>query len=219
MHFQWQVIAQGLWSWSWRPCGSREKYNFTIGRGQIFNRLGIIYRSAGDFSSALFIINSQCSCSTHLIITIWRYRQKYILEWPITDWMNWTRLYFTPAWQKNIKRYGDEIMSCPNLITLGRIQLDKGNVQPALNYFSTKPVGWLFNRSIFFTSTANLEIAEIYQQAGPRDSCIYYAQRALDDAQKMAVVFQLLRSVFFVFAIRKTTLNLHFVTTKWQWQL
>ena len=162
-----------------------EKYNFTIGRGQIFNRLGIIYRSAGDFSSALFYHKQsmQLFDSSH----------NYDMAVPAEVYLGMTyyrlneldsALFYSSMAEKNIKRYGDEIMSCPNLITLGRIQLDKGNVQPALNYFQQSlSAGYLIDQ-YFFTSTANLEIAEIYQQAGPRDSCIYYAQRALDDAQK-----------------------------------
>ncbi|TMI96162.1 MAG: tetratricopeptide repeat protein [Bacteroidetes bacterium] len=162
-----------------------EKYNFTIGRGQILNRLGIIYRSAGDFSSALFYHkqSKQFFDSSH----------NYKMAVPAEVYLGMayyrlneldSALFYSLRADKNIKRYGDEIMSCPNLITLGRIQTVKGNVQPALNYFQQSlSAGYLIDQ-YFFTSTANIEIAEIYQQAGQPDSCIYYAQRALDDAQK-----------------------------------
>ena len=162
-----------------------EKYNFTTGRGQILNRLGLIYRSAGDFSSALFYHkqSKQSFDSSH--------NYKMVVPAEVYLGMTYYRLneldsalFYSLMAEKNIKRYGDAIMSCPNLITLGRIQLNKGNVQPALNYFQQSlSAGYLIDQ-YFFTSTANIEIAEIYQQAGPRDSCIYYAQRALDDAQK-----------------------------------
>jgi signal transduction histidine kinase len=162
-----------------------EKYNFTIGRGQILNRLGIIYRSAGDFSSALFYHkqSKQLFDSTH----------NYNMAVPAQVYLGMTyyrmnepdsALFYSLMADKNIKRYGDEIMSCPNLITLGRIELNNGHVQPALKYFQQSlSAGYLIDQ-YFFTSTANLEIAEIYQKAGRSDSCIYYAQRALDDAQK-----------------------------------
>ena len=85
---------------------------------------------------------------------------------------------------KNIKRYGAEFMSCANLIPLARLQADKGNVQLALNYYQQCLLAGYSSGQYFFTYKANLEIAEIYQKAGQPDSCIYYAQRALDDAQK-----------------------------------
>ena len=162
-----------------------EKYNFTIGRGQILNRLGIIYRSARDFSSALFYhkqskqlfdsshnYNMAVSAEVYLGMTYYRLNE---LD---------SALFYSVMADKNIKRYGDEIMSCPNLITLGRIQFKKGHVESALKYFQQSlSAGYLIDQ-YFFTSTANVEIAEIYQQAGRSDSCIYYAQRALEDAQK-----------------------------------
>ena len=162
-----------------------EKYNFTIGRGQILNRLGIIYRSAGDFSSSLFyhkqskqlfdsIHNYSMAVPAQVYLGITYYR----LNEPDSA------LFYSLMADRNIKRYGDEIMSCPNLITLGRIELNNGHVQPAHNYFQQSlSAGYLIDQ-YFFTKTANIEIAEIYQQAGQSDSCIYYAQRALDDAQK-----------------------------------
>ena len=162
-----------------------EKYNFTIGRGQILNRLGIIYRTAGDFSSSLFYHkqSKQLFDSSH----------NYNMAVPAEVYIGMTfyrsneidsALFYCLMAEKNIKRYGDEIMSCPNLITLARIQLKKGHVQPALNYFQQSlSAGYLIDQ-YFFTCNANLDIAEIYQQAGQRDSCIYYAQRGLVDAQK-----------------------------------
>lgn len=162
-----------------------EKYNFTIGRGQILNRLGIIYRSAGDFSSSLFyhkkslqLFNSSRNYNMAVPAEVYlgmTYRALNVLD---------SALFYSLRADKKIKQYGDSTMSCPNLITLGRIQLVKGNVQPALNYFQQAlSDGYLIDQ-YFFTSIANIEIAEIYQQAGQRDSTIYYAQRALDDAQK-----------------------------------
>ncbi len=162
-----------------------EKYNFAIGRGQILNRLGLIYRSAGDFSSSLFYHKQS--------LQLFNSSRNYNMAVPAQVYLGMTyyrlneldsALFYCLMADKNIKRYGDETMSCPNLITLGRIQLVKGNVQPALNYFQQSlSDGYLIDQ-YFFTKAANLEIAEIYQQAGPSDSCIYYAQRALDDAQK-----------------------------------
>ena len=163
-----------------------EQYNFTIGRGQILNRLGIIYRSAGDFSTSLLYYkqSKQLFDSSH----------NYSMAVPAQVYLGVTynamnepdsALFYCLMADKNIKRYGDVgLMSSTNLITLGRIQLKKGHVQPALNYFQQSlSAGYLIDQ-YFFTSSANLEIAEIYQQAGQSDSCIYYAQRALDDAQK-----------------------------------
>ncbi|HQS05525.1 MAG TPA: histidine kinase dimerization/phospho-acceptor domain-containing protein [Daejeonella sp.] len=162
-----------------------EKYNFMIGSGQILNRLGIIYRSAGDFSSALLYHKQS--------LQLFKSTRNYEMAIPAEVYLGMTyralnepdsALVYSLRADKKIKQYGDETMSCPNLITLGRIQLDKGNVKTALNYFQQAlSDGYLIDQ-YFFTSTANLEIAEIYQQAGQRDSCIYYAQRALDDAQK-----------------------------------
>jgi two-component system, NtrC family, sensor kinase len=162
-----------------------EKYNFTIGRGQIFNRLGIIYRSAGDFSSALLYHQK----SKQLFDSLHHYNMAV----PAQVYLGMTyyrmnepdsALFYSFMAEKNIKRYGDETMSCPNLITLGRIELNNGHVQAAFHYFQQSlSAGYLIDQ-YFFTSTANIEVAEIYQQAGQRDSCIYYAQRALDDAQK-----------------------------------
>ncbi len=162
-----------------------EKYNFTIGRGQILNRLGIIYRSAGDFSSSLFyhkqsmqLFNSSHNYNMAVPAEVYLGMAYYILN--ELD----SALFYSLKADKKIKQYGAETMSCPNLITLGRIQLNKGNVQSALHYFQQSlSAGYLIDQ-YFFTSTANVEIAEIYQQTGQRDSCSYYAQRALDDAQK-----------------------------------
>ncbi len=163
-----------------------EKYNFTIGRGQILNRLGLIYRSAGDFSSALFyhkqskqLFDSLHNYSMAVPAQVYLGMAYYRLNEPDSA------LFYCLMADKNIKRYGDVgIMNCPNLITLGRIESENGHVQPALNYFQQSlSAGYLIDQ-YFFTTTANNEIAEIYQQAGRRDSCIYYAQRALVDAQK-----------------------------------
>ena len=94
-----------------------EKYNFTIGRGQIFNRLGIIYRSAGDLSTALLYHqkSKQLFDSSHnynMAVTA-----EVFLGW-IYNVMNEpdSALFYCLMADKNIKRYGDEIMSCPNLI-------------------------------------------------------------------------------------------------------
>ena len=162
-----------------------EKYNFAIGRGQILNRLGIIYRSAGDFSSSLFYHKQS--------LQLFKSTRNYEMAIPAEVYLGMTyrrlneldsALVYSLRADKKIKQYGDSTMSCPNLITLGRIQFDKGHVQSALNYFQQSlSAGYLIDQ-YFFTSSANLEIAEIYQQAGQRDSSIYYAKRALDDAQK-----------------------------------
>jgi two-component system, NtrC family, sensor kinase len=162
-----------------------EKYNFTMGRGQILNRLGIIYRSAKDYSSSLLYHKQS--------MQLFNASHNYNMAVPAEVYLGMTyyrlnqldsALFYSLMADEKIKQYGDETMSCPNLITLGRIQLKKGNVQPALNYFQQSlSAGYLIDQ-YFFTSTANLEIADIYQKAGQRDSCIYYTQRALDDAKK-----------------------------------
>jgi two-component system NtrC family sensor kinase len=162
-----------------------EKYNFTIGRGEVLNRLGVIYRETKDFPRALFYLKQ----SKQLFDSMHNYykavtpevhlgRAYYAMDQ--TD----SALYYCLMADNNIKRYGSELMSCPNFITLARLQLKKGNVQLALNYFQQSLLAGYSSGQYRFTNKSNLEIAEIYQQAGQHDSCIYYVQRALDDAQK-----------------------------------
>ena len=162
-----------------------EKYNFTIGRGEVLNRLGVIYRGTNDFPRALFYLkqSKQLFDSLHnyymaVMPEVHLGRTYYAMHLPDSA------LYYCLMADKNIKRYGAEFMSCANLIPLARLQADKGNVQLALNYYQQSLLAGYPTGQYFFTYKANLEIAEIYQQAGQHDSCIYYAQRALDDAQK-----------------------------------
>ena len=95
--------------------------------------------------------------------------------------------YYCLMAEKNIERYGSENMSCPNFIILARLQSGKGNVQAALNYYQQSLLAGYSSGQYIFTYKANLEIAQIYQRAGEGDSCIYYAQRALADAQKSSI--------------------------------
>jgi two-component system NtrC family sensor kinase len=165
-----------------------EKYNFTIGRGEVLNRLGVIYRETKDFSRSLFYHkqSKQLFDSLHnyyMAVTaeVHLGRAYYAMNQPDSA------LYYCLMADKNIIRYGAEFMSCSNLITLARLQSDKGNVQPALNYYQQSLLTGYSSGQYFFTYKSNLEIAEIYQKAGQHDSCIYYAQRALNDAKKSSV--------------------------------
>ncbi|TMI65899.1 MAG: two-component sensor histidine kinase [Bacteroidetes bacterium] len=162
-----------------------EKYNFTIGRGEVFNRLGVIYRNTNDFPRSLFyhkqakqIFDSLHNYSMAVSSEVHLARAYYSMNQPDSA------LYYSLMADKNMKRYGAEFMSSSNSITLARIQSDKGNVQLALNYYQQGLLAGYARDQYFFNYKANLEIAEIYQRAGQRDSCIYYAQRALADAQK-----------------------------------
>ena len=162
-----------------------EKYNFTIGRGEVLNRLGVIYRETKDFPRALFYHkkSKQLFDSLHnyykaVTSEVFLGRTYYLMNQ--TD----SALYYCLMADNNIKRYGSELMSCTNFITLARLQLKKGNVQLALNYFRQSLLAGYSSGQYIFTYKSNLEIAEIYQQAGQIDSCIYYAQKALADAQK-----------------------------------
>jgi signal transduction histidine kinase len=164
-----------------------EKYNFTIGRGEVLTRLGVIYRGTNDFPRALFYFKQ----SKQLFDSLHNYYMAVMPEVHLGRTyfaMNQpdSALYYCLMADKNIKRYGAEFMSCANLIPLARLQSDKGNVQLALNYYQQCLVAGYPTGQYFFTYRANLEIAEIYQKTGQTDSCIYYAQRALDDAQKIS---------------------------------
>jgi signal transduction histidine kinase len=162
-----------------------EKYNFAIGRGEVFNRLGVIYRNTNDFPRSLFyhkqakqIFDSAHNYYMAVTTEVHLGRAYYAMDQPDSAW------YYALMADKNMKRYGAEFMSSSNSITLARIQSDKGNVQLALNYYQQGLLAGYARDQYFFNYKANLEIAEIYQRAGQRDSCIYYAQRALADAQK-----------------------------------
>ncbi len=162
-----------------------EKYNFTIGRGEVLSRLGVIYRETKDFPRALFYLkkSKQLFDSLHnyymaVIPEVQLGRTYYAMNQPDSA------LYYCLMADKNIKHYGAEFMSCANLIPLARLQSDKGNVQLALDYYQQSLLAGYSTGQYFYTYKSNLEIAEIYQRAGQPDSCIYYAQRALDDAQK-----------------------------------
>ncbi len=162
-----------------------EKYNFTIGRGEVLNRLGVIYRETKDFPRALFYHKK----SKQLFDSLHNYYKAVTAEVHLGRTyyaMNQTdsALHYCLMADNHIKRYGSEFMSCTNFITLARLQLKKGNVQLALNYFRQSLLTGYPSGQYIFTYKSNLEIAEIYQQAGQIDSCIYYAQKALDDAQK-----------------------------------
>ncbi|HEX2682327.1 MAG TPA: ATP-binding protein, partial [Ferruginibacter sp.] len=162
-----------------------EKYHFSTGRGEVLSRLGVIYRGTKEFSRALFYLkqSKQLFDSLHnhymaVVPEVQLGRTYYAMDQPDSA------LYYCLMADSNIRRYGADFMSCANLIPLGRLQSDKGNVQLALNYYRQCLLAGYSNGQYFFTITANLEIAEIYQKQGQTDSCIYYAQRALDDAQK-----------------------------------
>jgi len=162
-----------------------EKYNFTIGRGEVFNRLGVIYRNTNDFPRSLLyhkkakqIFDSAHNYYMAVTTEVHLGRAYYAMNQPDSAW------YYSLMADKNMKRYGTEFMSSSNSITLARIQSDKGNVQLALNYYKQGLLAGYSRDQYFFNYKANLLIAEIYQQAGQPDSCIYYAQRALADAQK-----------------------------------
>lgn len=165
-----------------------EKYNFTIGRGEVLNRLGVIYRETNDFPRSLFYLkqSKQLFDSLHnyyMAVTpeVHLGRAYYSMNQPDTA------LYYCLMADNHIKRYGSQFMACPNFITLARLQLDKGNVQSALNYYQQSLLTGYASGQYSFTYKANLEIARIYQKSGQTDSCIYYAQRAFDDAQKSSV--------------------------------
>ncbi|MCX6206978.1 MAG: two-component sensor histidine kinase [Bacteroidetes bacterium] len=162
-----------------------EKYNFTIGRGEVYNRLGVIYRQTDDIARAVFYHKK----SKQLFDSLHNYYKAVTSEVQIGRayyLMNQTdsALYYCLMADNHIKRYGSESMSSTNFITLARLQLKKGNVPLALSYFRQSLLAGYSSGQYIFTFKSNLEIAEIYQQAGQIDSCIYYAQKALADAQK-----------------------------------
>jgi len=165
-----------------------EKYNYTIGKGEVYNRLGVIYRETKDFPRALFYFkqSKQLFDSLHnyyMAVTSEAHigRTYYVMNRPDSAF------YYCLMADKNIKRYGSEDMSCPNFIILARLQSGKGNVQAALNYYQQSLLAGYSSGQYIFTYKANLEIAEIYQKEGQGDSCIHYAQRALADAQKSSI--------------------------------
>jgi two-component system, NtrC family, sensor kinase len=187
-----------------------EKYNFMIGRGEVFNRLGVIYRETRDFPRALFYFkqSKQLFDSLHnyykaVTAEVHLGRTYYAMNQPDSA------LYYCLMADNNIKRYGSELMSCTNFITLARLQLKKGNVQLALNYFRQSLLDGYASGQYVFTYKSNLEIAEIYQQAGQIDSCIYYAQKALADAQKSNIGNSIAAASLFLSALyEKSNLSL-----------
>src|SRR4249919_2157570 len=99
-----------------------EKYNFTIGRGEVLNRLGVIYRNTNDFPRALFYHKK----SMQLFDSLHNYYKAVTAEVHLGRTyylMNQTdsALYYCLMADNNIKRYGSESMSCINFITLARL--------------------------------------------------------------------------------------------------
>lgn len=67
------------------------------------------------------------------------------------------------------------------LIDLGKIQMQKGNTDLALEYFrQSLPVAFNTVRLI----ECNFSIAQLYQHINNPDSCIYYAKKSLEIAQQ-----------------------------------
>jgi two-component system NtrC family sensor kinase len=187
-----------------------EKYNFTTGRGEVLNRLGVIYRETKDFPRSLFyfkqskqLFDSLHNYSMAVSSEVHLARSYYSMNQPDSA------LYYSLMADKNIKRYGAYLMNCSNLITLARLQADKGNKQLALNYYQQSLLAGYLSGQFIFTYKSNLEIAKVYQQAGKVDSCIYYAQRTLADAQQSSIGNSIAEASLFLSALyEKSNLSL-----------
>lgn len=184
-----------------------EKYNLTQGRGEVFNRLGIIYREIRDFPKSLFYhrLAKQVFDSSHnysMSITAQVYLGKIYYSMDRPD----SALHYALMADANIKRYNAGFMACNNLQSLARIYAKKGDVQLALSFYQQSlAAGYSPPPQYFYNVQSNLDIAEIYQKARQTDSCLVYAQRALADAQRSNVGRSIAEAALFLSTLYEQT--------------
>ena len=161
-----------------------EKHLFGEGKARVLNRLGNIYRDAGDYSKAVFFhqrarllfdslqLHSQSAGAQNLLA-----RDYFLLN--KTD----SALYYSQLAYENTNRWNVEWMRSPNFLLMGTLQLELRNFPLALDYLQ-KSVYYSYTQQNFYSTQAYLLIAKMYQQTNQPDSTILYAQKALADAQQ-----------------------------------
>lgn len=176
-----------------------EKNNFLRGKAEVFNRLGVIYRDAGDYSKAIVFHQR----ARMLFDSIHEYDMSATSQnllsriYFVTNQPDSAQHYIQMAYD-NINRWKVDWLRSPNLLGMGKQQAKSGNYGLALDYFRQSIPHAQVYQEYLYTAQAYFEIARVYQQTNQPDSCVFYAQKALADAQKGNIYNEIVNASLFL---------------------
>ena len=162
-----------------------EKHNFLNGKADIYKGLGSIYRNAGDYSKAVDfhqlsrLLNDslqnqeQSAGMRNMLATDYHLMNK-------TD----SAQYYAQLAYEATNRWKVEWLRSGNFMVMGNLQSELGNFSLALDYLHKSAHYGHVRLQYLNSSQAYLLIAKVYQKTNQPDSCVFYAQKALADAQK-----------------------------------
>jgi len=194
-----------------------EKLNFLTGKAEVINRLGNIYRDAGDFSKAVVFHkraillfdtlqnHDQHAGAQNLLATDYFLMDK-------TD----SAQYYVQLSYETTNRWKVEWMRSPNFLVMGRLQSKFGNFPLALDYLQKCVQAAYVRQAYFYSTQAYLFIAKVYEQTNQPDSTVFYAQKALADAQKGNFYNEIVNASLFLSALyeqKNTPLALRYQQT------
>ena len=153
-------------------------------RALLLTQLGNIYVRSGNYAKALSCfreglrIFDMVHDSSFYTNTENEIAETYLLMNQTDSALHYGQLAYDHAVQR---KDGNAWPTHNILVSLGRIQAKMGDTGLALSYFwQSLPIA-IESGSII---ASNYSIAQLYQQTGNTDSCIYYAQKTLKMAQE-----------------------------------
>jgi two-component system, NtrC family, sensor kinase len=158
-----------------------EKHNLIQDKALLLHQLGSIYSNSKNYVKALSLYRESKRLSDSLhninfsVLSLSEIGNVYLNM----DQLD-SALYYAQLAYKAGDRLKSDWLAHPALLTLGKIQIIKGNTDFALAYFRQS---LLLRVSAHFKFKSNLAIAKLYQQTGSRDSSIYYTRKALEIAR------------------------------------
>jgi two-component system NtrC family sensor kinase len=158
-----------------------EKHNLIQDKAALLGLLGNIYKDSKNYAKSLSLYkeSKKLSDSVHNIyfsvLAQSQIAAVYLKMDQPDSALNYAQLVYKDGDRLKLKNLVNQA-----LLTLGQIQVMKGNASLALAYFRQS---LLLKVSARYKFNSNFSIAKLYQQTGIPDSSIYYATKALGIAR------------------------------------
>ena len=160
-----------------------EKSNLIFERAILLTNLGIIYNRSENYKKALSSFRESMRLSDLVHdLSFYSYAQNNIgATYLLMNQLDSALYYSQLAYDNAVQIENQSWVTHAVLLNLGRIQIKKGNIDLALTYlYQSLPIAVEDDKIIL----SNFSIAQLYQQIGKPDSCIYYAKKSLEIAQE-----------------------------------
>jgi two-component system NtrC family sensor kinase len=164
-----------------------EKYKLPGETGRPFNQIGSIYLTLNEYQKALSyyqkarnVFEKSHDYSGYIGVVIAELNLGNVFE--RMNQLDSASYYAKQAYNKIVQV--PKIRQLPLILELlARIEAKKGNKSLALNYYQRSIKAAIINKDHRTGSISYSETAQWYSQQNQPDSCIYYAQKGLEEAK------------------------------------